>query len=181
MSSQISSLFLSVPSTARLEIPEELQRAHDFESTRNEAISEEEETTEPGLEMDCLLGYELLRDRKKLRSLIWQYGWRLLNAEGHEHWICRNCHTSPPKPKKPKGHLFKTTAQTSGPIYRLTSSRLFFRSLLASLLPKSPFAPPLCLLHILPFLSLRSLVSILCISAYYHTLVSLWLLTRVAS
>ena len=85
MSSQISSFFSSVPSTARLEVPEELQRAQDFESTRNEAILEEEETTKPGLEMDRLLGYELSRDLKKLRSFIWQYGWRLLNAEGHKH------------------------------------------------------------------------------------------------
>ena len=76
--------------------------------------------------MDRLLGYELSRDRKKLRSFIWQYGWRLLNAEGHEHWICRNCHTSPPKPKKPKGHLFKTTAQTSRPIYHLRDSHGIF-------------------------------------------------------
>ena len=45
-----------------------------------------------------------------------------MNAEGHEHWICRNCHTLPPKPKKPKGHLLKTTAQTSGPIYHLGDS-----------------------------------------------------------
>lgn len=57
MSSQISSFFSSVPSTARLEVPEELQRAQDFESTRNEAILEEEETTKPRLEMDRLLGY----------------------------------------------------------------------------------------------------------------------------
>lgn len=119
MSSQISSFFSSAPSTVRLEVPDDLQRTSDFESTRTEAVVEEEENTEPGLEMDRLLGYELSRDQKKLRSFIWQYGWRLLNDEGHEHWICRNCHTSPLKPKKPKGHLFKTTAQTSGPIYHL--------------------------------------------------------------
>jgi hypothetical protein len=59
----------------------------------------------------------------------------------------------------------------------------FFLSLFACLFTSKnpPFAPPLRLLNILPFLSLRSPVSILYISAYYHTLVSLWLLTRVAS
>jgi hypothetical protein len=58
---------------------------------------------------------------------------------------------------------------------------IFFALCLPLYFQNPPFAPPLCLLHILPFLSLRSPVSILYISAYYHTLVSLWLLTRVAS
>ena len=57
----------------------------------------------------------------------------------------------------------------------------FFALCLPLSFQNPPFAPLLCLLHILPFLSLRSPVSILYISAYYHTLVSLWLLTRVAS
>lgn len=33
--------------------------------------------------------------------------------------MCRKCHIGPLKPKKPNRHLFKTTAQTSGPIYHL--------------------------------------------------------------
>ncbi|KAM0708864.1 hypothetical protein Q7P35_002900 [Cladosporium inversicolor] len=119
MSSQISSFFSSAPSTSRLEAPEEVQRACDFESTRTEALLDEEVNTEIGLELNRLLGYDLSRDKKKLRSFIWLHGWRLLNDKGHEHWVCRKCHTGPLKPKKPKGHLFRTTAQTSGPIYHL--------------------------------------------------------------
>ena len=57
----------------------------------------------------------------------------------------------------------------------------FFALCLPLYFQNPPFAPPLCLLHILPFLSLQSPVSILYISAYYHALVSMWLLTRVAS
>jgi hypothetical protein len=42
----------------------------------------------------------------------------------------------------------------------------FFALCLPLYFQNPPFAPPLCLLHILPFLSLRSPVSILYISAY---------------
>lgn len=119
MGPQFSSFFPSAPSTSRLEAPKEIQRAYDFESTRTEPIVDEEVNTEPGLGLDRLTGYELSRDRKKLRSSIWTYGWRLINDEDQEHWVCRKCHTGPLKPKKPNGHLFKTTAQTSGPIYHL--------------------------------------------------------------
>jgi hypothetical protein len=113
MTSEISNYFLSAPPTSQLEAPEEIQRVGDFESTRTEPI-EEEEITDPGLELSQLTGYELSRDLKKLRSFIWTHGWRLINDEGMEHWICRKCHTGPLKPKKPNGHLFKTTTQTSG-------------------------------------------------------------------
>jgi hypothetical protein len=74
------------------------------------------------------------------------------------------------------------STQAREPLTVLLPLAFFFLALCLPLyFQNPPFAPPLCLLHILPFLSLRSPVSILYISAYYNTLVSLWLLTRVAS
>jgi hypothetical protein len=70
MSSQISSFFSSVPSTSRLEAPKEIQRAGDFESTRTELVGEEEIIAEPSLDLDRVPRFELLRDRKKLRSFV---------------------------------------------------------------------------------------------------------------
>jgi hypothetical protein len=118
VTSEISNYFSSAPPISQLEAPEGIQRVGHFESTRTEPI-EEEEITKPGLELSRLDGYELSRDRKKLRSFIWTHRWRLVNEEGMEHWIYRKCHTGPLKPKKPNRHLFKTTTQTSSPIYHL--------------------------------------------------------------
>lgn len=72
MPSTATSLFSSALGTSRLDVPNELQRLTDFESTRTEPVRrEEEQTTESGLELDRLRGYELTRDKKKLRSFIW--------------------------------------------------------------------------------------------------------------
>jgi hypothetical protein len=96
-----------------------IQRPRDFESTHTESLFVEDEPTEPGLKLARLTGYELPRDRKKLKSFIWTHEWRIVNEEGQDHWLCRICHTALPRPKRPKYHLFKTTAQTSGPIGHL--------------------------------------------------------------
>jgi hypothetical protein len=119
MASRISSFFSSAPSTARLEAPEEIQRTGDFESTRTEPIVDVDLDTEPGLDLDRIPGFDLLRGRKKLRSFVWDHGWRLINDAGQEHWLCRKCHSGPLKLKGPNRHVFKTTAQTSGAIYHL--------------------------------------------------------------
>jgi hypothetical protein len=91
-----------------------------FVSTRTEPVTEEVENTEFGLDLERLQGYGLARDRKRLKSFIWDHGWRLRDEEaGLDHWVCRICHTADPKPKRPNNHLFKTELQTSGPIGHL--------------------------------------------------------------
>jgi hypothetical protein len=85
MTSTASSLFSSVPPTSRFNVPSEIQRPRDFESTHTESLFIEDEPTEPGLELARLPGYELLRDRKKLKSFIWTHGWRIVNEEGQDH------------------------------------------------------------------------------------------------
>ena len=83
MPSTATSVFSSAPGTSRLDVPNEIQHPTDFESTRMEPVRrEEEEITEPGLELDRLHSYEIVRDKKKLRSFIWQHGWRLVNDCG---------------------------------------------------------------------------------------------------
>jgi hypothetical protein len=119
MPSTATSLFSSAPGTSQLDAPEEIQRPNDFESTRTERFTEGEENTEPRLDLARLQGYELAPGRKKLKSFIWEHGWRLIDEEGMSHWVCRHCHTADPKPKRPNNHLFKTEQQTSGPIYHL--------------------------------------------------------------
>jgi hypothetical protein len=74
MTSQISSFFLSEPSTSRLKASKEIQHAGDFKSTHAEPVVDVDLDTEPGLDLDRLPGFELLRSRKKLRSFIWTYG-----------------------------------------------------------------------------------------------------------
>jgi hypothetical protein len=119
MPSTATNLFSSALGTSQLDALEEIQRPNDFESTRTEPLREEEENTESGLELDRLQGFDLAYDRKKLKSFIWSHGWRLINDEGMDHWVCRKCHTASARPKRPWNHLFKTVQQTSGPIYHL--------------------------------------------------------------
>lgn len=114
-----SSLFSSGLGGSQLDAPNGVQRPRDFGSTRTEPSCEEEENVEPGLELSRLEGFELAIDRKRLKSFIWDHGWRLINDEGLDHWVCKKCHTAPTKPKRPWNHLFKTSQQTSGPIGHL--------------------------------------------------------------
>lgn len=85
MPSTATSLFSSALSTLQLDIPDELQRPGDFESTHTEPTGEEEENSTPGLKLSRLEGFELASDRKRLKSFIWLYGWRLVSDEGLEH------------------------------------------------------------------------------------------------
>lgn len=70
MTSTTSSLFSSAPGTSQLDAPNEIQRPRDFRSTRAEPIREEEENTEPRLELSRLEGFELVTGGKKLKSFI---------------------------------------------------------------------------------------------------------------
>jgi hypothetical protein len=119
MAPTASSLFSSGLGSSQLDAPNGVQRPRDFDSTRTEPTCEEEENVEPGLELSRLEGFELAIDRKRLKSFIWDHGWRLINDEGLDHWVCKKCHTAPTKPKRPWNHLFKTSQQTSGPIGHL--------------------------------------------------------------
>jgi hypothetical protein len=68
MTSTASSLFSSVPPTSRFNVPSEIQRPRDLESTHTESLFVEDEPTEPGLDLARLDGYTLPRDKKKLKS-----------------------------------------------------------------------------------------------------------------
>lgn len=39
-----------------------------------------------------LKGYRNPADDKKKTSWIWRHGWRLINDEEHEYWLCKECH-----------------------------------------------------------------------------------------
>jgi hypothetical protein len=120
MASTISSALSSVPPTSRLNAPEEMQRPSDFASTHTESLFlEDERITEPGLNLSRVPGFELLHTKKKLKSFVWTYGWRIVNEDGLDHWLCRECHTALPRPKRPKYHLFRTNLQTTGPVNHL--------------------------------------------------------------
>jgi hypothetical protein len=51
MPSTATSLFLSALGTSYLEVPDEIQRPNDFESTRTEPVTKEVENTETGLDL----------------------------------------------------------------------------------------------------------------------------------
>jgi hypothetical protein len=71
MTSTPSSLFSSALATSQLEVPEEIQRPSDFGSTQTELLFiEDEGPHEPGLDLSRVAGYDLPRDRKKLKSFI---------------------------------------------------------------------------------------------------------------
>jgi hypothetical protein len=73
MTSTTSSLFLSAPGTSQLDAPNEIQHPRDFGNTRTEPVREEEENTEPRLELSRLEGFELATGAKKLKSFIWEH------------------------------------------------------------------------------------------------------------
>lgn len=112
-----------------------LQQPGDFESTQNNHTTEDEPPIEHGLDLTRLDGFELSRNKKKLRSFIWTRGWRLIDDKAREHWLCRYCHTAPARPRRPQGHLFGTTGQTSGPINHLRNEHSIVQ-------PGSMPAPP---------------------------------------
>jgi hypothetical protein len=85
MTSNTSSLFSSALGTSRLEAPDEIQRPGDFGSTHNEPPGGEDEISKPGLDLSRLEGYELATDRKKIKSFVWDHGWRLHNNAGLEY------------------------------------------------------------------------------------------------
>jgi len=120
MASTILSALLSAPPTSRLNAPEEMQRPSDFASTHTESLFlEDERITEPGLDLLRVPRFELSHTKKKLKSFVWTYGWRIVNEDGLDHWLCRECHIALPRPKRPKYYLFRTNLQTTGPVNHL--------------------------------------------------------------
>jgi len=116
-----TSFFSSAPGTSQLEVPKEIQRPQDFESTQTDAPQEEDSTTsDQALDLSRLRGYTLPRSKKKKqRSFVWKHGWRLLNSEGKDYWLCRLCHCHPLRPSMPVGHIFVASHDTSSAITHL--------------------------------------------------------------
>ena len=80
MTSKISSFFSSALGTSRLEVPNEIQRPTDFESTQTEPYQNDNTPTTAGLDLSYVPRFELSRARKKLCSFIWLHGYRLIST-----------------------------------------------------------------------------------------------------
>lgn len=124
MARSIASYLSTVPPTSALQVPTEIQRPTDFPSHRPSASLQDEVTDtllqEQSLDLSRLHGYELYPLRKKRRSFVWSFGWRLRHIEKRtEHWLCRVCHTGPRKPRRPGGHIFQCTNNTTSAIQHL--------------------------------------------------------------
>ena len=80
ITSEISSFFLSALGTLRLEVPDEIQRPADFESTQTEPYQNDNTPTTAGLDLSYVPRFELSHAHKKLRSFIWLHSYRLIST-----------------------------------------------------------------------------------------------------
>lgn len=113
--------FSSAPPMIDLETPTELQPTNDFQSDTTAILTQERPAIIPhnGLDTTRLGAFTKAPDKKRLRSPIWPFGWRLFDAKKQAYWLCRLCHAGPKKPKVPDGHVFATSTNTSSPILHL--------------------------------------------------------------
>jgi hypothetical protein len=118
MSSTLSSLFTTVPSTSHLEVVTQVQYPSDFLSTSitiSTDTTSESDSNYHDVDWSRLLGYErapMLSRRQK--SWIYSWGWRIYGLkDSREYWLCRLCYTSPIRPLEPDSHLFKSAATSS--------------------------------------------------------------------
>lgn len=115
MPPSIASFLTSVPPTSELEAPTQVQRPDDFASDRTNRPAESAKI-DSRIDLRRLRGYEPLPHDPTNTSFIWAYGWRLVRlSDQSEHWLCRICHTGPPRTPNPAGHIFKSKVATTSP------------------------------------------------------------------
>ena len=96
MTSDDLSELIATVSTSELEVPTELVRTNDFNSTTNHPPSE----TRPsnlrgyeGIDWNRLKGYKVPVDEFRSDVWIWSEGWRLYHTSSDRYyWLCKRCH-----------------------------------------------------------------------------------------